>query len=327
MAMKNPFAGFDRAKFRRLASYASLFGASFLFFLYLTFPYEVLKESISSTVTKSTGWSLRMDSLSPKLPLGVYAGGVTIQTGSRGELKLGDVTIRLNILPLFIGRVSADLNVRSPDGGRLDTRVSLSLIKMITAPKTLDPVSAGLVFVGVTGERFNIGPIADFGLGAVAGGPSMNPLLAPVLQQMAVSGKMNLRLALNPNMREVERSSGSIDFALTESAIRFSDAGLGLPDQSFSKAQIRAKLDAGTLTFDDRSGFTASDLDIGVKGKIMMRPVMSATGLELAVGIRLDKQLKSQFGFLLDAMTGGTGSGAMNMQIRGALSAPAISYL
>ena len=48
-----------------------LFGFSFTLFLYLTFPYEVLKEAVAAQISKATGYNVQIGDMSVALPLGI----------------------------------------------------------------------------------------------------------------------------------------------------------------------------------------------------------------------------------------------------------------
>ena len=55
-------------KFGKFSAYAALAISSFIFFLYLTFPYEVLKETAILKISEATGLSIEMSDLGPKFP-------------------------------------------------------------------------------------------------------------------------------------------------------------------------------------------------------------------------------------------------------------------
>ena len=49
----------------RIFGLIGLFFVSFLVFLFLTFPYEVLKETVAAEVSKATGYLVRIGDLGP----------------------------------------------------------------------------------------------------------------------------------------------------------------------------------------------------------------------------------------------------------------------
>ncbi len=64
---------------RGIAKYLLLGTAVFAFGLVWNFPYERIREMLTRTITRSTGYRFDMDELSPALPLGFVAKGARIQ--------------------------------------------------------------------------------------------------------------------------------------------------------------------------------------------------------------------------------------------------------
>ena len=144
-------------RFLRASLYVSLGLCSFVFFLYLTFPYGVLKEVLVSKITESiqkSGYPVRVGigSLRPNWITGIQAENVIVSnsTDSTALLKLGKVTARINLLPLLIGQIGISAYV-SQSGGYLDADLKIPIFGAIKG--------AGPKFVQVNFKSFSLDPI------------------------------------------------------------------------------------------------------------------------------------------------------------------------
>lgn len=295
-----------------------LFLFSFVFFLYLTFPYEVLKESLAAQVSGATGYSIQIGELGPRIPLGIKAKSVRIESPSGASaIKLDRVTVAIGILPLLIGRLSVDTEVENGAGSlELGLRFGLlGLMKGAPLPRhvTLSAIS------------FPIDDFTRFGL-ASAGGGGANPMLSTMLATIGMNGKLNGVIDFALDADDATQSKGQAELKINGAALTFSDATIGLPDQIFTKALIKAKMDSGTLVIDNTSGFVAEELEISLDGKVSVKAVPTASQLNMKVGFKLHKGLKEKFGFLIDAILGrASADGQLTMQILGTLAEPAVS--
>jgi hypothetical protein len=122
------------------------------------------------------------------------------------------------------------------------------------------------------------------------------------------------------------QSTGNADLHLTNAVLKLSHPSLGLPDQVFKKALIKAKVENGSVVIDRSSGFIAEELELLADGKVMLRSQPGASQLDMKIIFRLNAGLKEKFGFLIDAMTGSaTSEGRLTMQVRGSLDEPAVT--
>jgi len=53
---------------------------------------------------------------------------------------------------------------------------------------------------------------------------------------------------LSLNTKDMGRSDGTVDVSLADAMLKLSDPRIGLPDQTFNKALMKASLTSGTLT-------------------------------------------------------------------------------
>ena len=104
-AVINWYRGHDEmSKPLQYVCYAILFVVCFLFFVYLTFPFNILKESLVMKLNKATGLNIAVFDMSPSLLLGVEAQGVSLKTATGQEVKFSAIEASLSTWHLFIGR-------------------------------------------------------------------------------------------------------------------------------------------------------------------------------------------------------------------------------
>jgi len=296
-----------------------IFGVSFLFFLLVTFPYEILKESIANGLSRVTGMTITMDDFGAKFPLGFQARGLSItsQGAKARTMKLSGLSVRVNPLYLLAGKVGARAYIENPDKSSMDVFVALPIWALF---------GGGVVVpsrIKIESEKFRIDDLAGFALASVAGGPGANPLLAPVLQGIGVTGKLDGIVDLSLSQSSPQDSSGSIKLKLVDAFLKLSDPSLGLPDQKFSRAGIEGSLGGGILNIDKASGFESEELTLTAGGSVAVKSPLPASQLQIELLVKLQKSLADKFGFLLDAFSGGMARGGeLRLQLKGPLSQP-----
>lgn len=296
-----------------------IFGVSFLFFLLVTFPYEILKESISNGLSRVTGMTITMDDFGAKLPIGMQATGLSVSgQGARARsLKLNRLSVRINPLYLVAGKVAASVYVENPDKSSMDLFVTLPVGAILGS----SPFMPGRL--QVVSEKFRIDDIAGFALSAAGSGPGANPLLAPVLQGLGFSAKLDGSVDLSLSASSPQDSSGTINIKFLDAVLKLSDPALGLPDQRFTRAGIQGSLGNGLLNVDKGSGFESDELTLTAGGSVAVKSPISASQLQIELLVKLQKSLADKFGFLLDAFSGGAArDGELRLQVKGAVSQP-----
>jgi type II secretion system protein N len=302
-----------------IAVLSIIFALSFVIFTILTFPYEVLKETIAAQVSKATGYSVQIGEMSVALPLGVSMENIHVdaQNGA-ATLDLKGIKARIGLLARMIGRFSVSLELAA-NKGELDVNINFGLIDLLTGkavPRRLN----------VEAKNFPLDGLVNFALSAAASSPTANPMVAPLLSAVGVSGALNGSADFVLDSKDPLQSTGHADLQLANAILKLSHPSLGLPDQKFKKALVKAKVESGSVVIDKSSGFVADELELLADGKIVLKPILGSSMLDLKVVFRLNKGLKEKFGFLIDAMTGSaTSEGQLTMQLRGALDQPAVT--
>lgn len=302
--------------------YVGLFLVSFSVFLFVTFPYEVLKESLSAEISQQSGMQVRIGDMSASLPLGIRAKDIKIETANgSSKLELKSLGANLSVLSLFIGKVRAVAEVEAGSGanrGNMDVGVDFGILDLIKG--TIVPRH-----VAFNAKGFPIEQVVAFALGQAANAPGANPMVAPLLSALGVSGALNGKIDLELDSKNPTQSAGVMDINIGKAILKLSHPSLGLPDQEFKKALIKAKVENGTLVLDKSSGFVADEIELATEGKVTLKPIPTNSVLDLKISFRLNKGLKEKFGFIIDAVRGNASSdGQLTMQVRGPMEQPAV---
>ena len=304
----------------RILGLIALFFGSFLFFLYLTFPYEVLKESLATEISQATGMSVRIGELGPKLPLGVVSKKVAVTpAGSNKTMMVDELTVRISVLSFLVGNISPEVVIEM-DKGTLELNLAFGIFSFFGK-------GAGMPSrVLLDAKEFPIGNVIAFGLNSAASSPTANPLVAPLLSAIGMTGRLNGNVKLKLNSSDATQSSGSADIMIRDAVLKLSDPSLGLTDQSFTTAMIKASLSNGSLVVDEGSGFVAEELQLKLNGKMAVKASLQQSQFDMNVLVKLDKDLRDKLGFILDTATGGSPrNGEVTLQVRGPMTQPTVT--
>lgn len=302
---------------KTIAAMVLLFISSLLFFLYLSFPYGVLKEALSSQIQLATGITVRMESLGPAFPFGFSAGGVEIYKGRSPRVKVKEVTAKLSVLQLFMLRLAVAVEAEDPKGGDLFVSVGYGVFDLFSG-------NAGLPSkISMAANSFGLDSLASFAIQTAVDSGVGGAIAGPLLAKLGLRGNLTGKADLSFNAKAPSQSSGMVKVALTDSVLVLSDPSLNFPDQEFKTAQISANLGGGSLNIDPSSRLTTADLDVGVDGKVALRSSFSSSDLSLKAFLKLQGLLGEQYGMLIDGLSNGMAkNGSLSLQITGTVGAP-----
>lgn len=296
-----------------------IFIISFLFFSVVAFPYEVLKESVSNGLSRALGITIVMEDLGAAFPIGIKASGLSVSTsGQRSRtVELHRLTIRLNPLYLFLLKVGVRVTLEGKDGSSLSSFISIPIISLLG--------QGGLVpgVVELDASKFRVDDFFSIAFAKLAEGRGINPLLAPVLEGLGITGKLDGSMRVALNAKAPQESTGEVNLRLLDGLLILSDPSLGLPDQKLNKAQIKAILATGVMNLDAASGIESDELTLTISGAVAVKSPPTASQLQLELFVQLKKSLEEKFGFLLGAFSGGVAkNGEIRIQVRGPLMNP-----
>lgn len=307
----------------KIFSYLFLGLISFTFFFYLTFPYEVLKETIVLNASEATGLNVHIGELGPSFPLGVKSEAVRIGSSTGNKVQLSKVNISVSTFALLLGKISVQIDLEDAKKGTFELNVGISIFDLLKGQYPVWPQS-----IYLEARTFLFGEIVDFVLKNQSDSPDVNPLIKPLLESVDVDGQLNADVDLSIDSSDLTKSSGTAEIRLTKTVLKSLNDNLPLPDQIFSKALIKAKLDKGALFVDKSSGFISQDLNIGIGGKIIQKPQLDKSDLDFNIPIKLGPPLQEQLGIILDAVAQRQTKGELEIKVTGALDpGPHISFL
>ncbi len=294
----------------------------FVFFFYLSFPYVVLKELVSSEILNRTGFSVRMEDLSPSFPLGIKATSLKLTPpGSSKSFEIAKAYVNISILSFLIGNLGIDIELDSIPKGQIDLSMQFSLFSLISGSQQLPHK------INMVARDFKIDDVSHFALNTVASGEAVNPLIQPVLKGMGFNAKLDGTIKLNLDYQSPSQSSGVVDITLKDALLKLSDPSLGLPDQKFTIAKIKMNAENGVLKIDDSSKFVAEEISVEFKGKVNLKKPISGSELDLNIPLKISGGLREKFGFLVDAVAGGVPhNGELKVMLKGPLATYSTSF-
>lgn len=295
----------------------ALFLFSFFVFLYLSFPYGVLKEAIASQVQLATGMSVRIEQLGPAFPFGFTARDVELSGSGGAKVALKNVSIKLSILQFLLLRLGVSVGVEALDKGYIDLDIGFPLLKLVTGNVTLPSA------VDLESKAFPLDNLVSYGLKHAAASGAAGPMGGPLLGALGFRGNLDGKASLSIDSDAVSQSTGDVRLTFSKAALILSDPSIGLPDQEFKTAQIKASMNGGSLKIDPASRFASDELELGIDGKVNVKNSFSASDLDLKLLVKLSGKLNDTFGFLMDGFSGGASKGgSLNLQIRGTVGSP-----
>ena len=107
-------------KWKQTIGYAALFLFLFVMFLYLTFPYDAIKDTIVKRIESQGNISVTIDKISPFRLAGFRIKDLQITNPAEKNqvyLSLDEVRLRLRLTQLLIGRLWLDFDVYAYEGG------------------------------------------------------------------------------------------------------------------------------------------------------------------------------------------------------------------
>ena len=284
---KEENSSFKRKRWIRILSYLLLFILSFSIFLYINFPYSILKETIVQKVEQTSGMSVEIEDLSFSFPMGIKLSNIEISTKD-SSYKLKKVSVKISVLALIFTRASITVNILDATGGFIQVKLGAGIFNLLFSKNKL-PSSISLI-----SKKFSITELASL----VVPNISSNPMIAPLLEQIVISGLLdtNIRLKLSDDPKKTE---AHIIIKLSDAGINMKSEDLNLPAQLFEKSLIKADTSNGILKIDSASGFESQDLSVSFDGTISLAEKIDQSQLNVSIPVKLKGELLTQYGFLL----------------------------
>lgn len=284
---------------------------SFIFFLYLSFPYNILKETIASQMSSALGISVSIKDLGPRMFIGLKAEGVKLADKTAKEIEFKTISAKVSLLSLLLANLSVNLSLEDSSGGNADIDVGFGLLGLIGGNYVPSSFS-------MQSQKFVVGNLAELGLKMQASNPGTSPFIKPILEKIEISSKLNSSIDFSINTSDFSQSSGELNISFVDTIVTF-DPGMQIPSQKFTSAVIKASSKGGSLTFDPSSKFKTDDIDIALVGKVIEKSKIEQSVLDMEIRIELFKELKNTFGVILNAVAGKEIEGKLSVKISGPL--------
>ena len=293
--------------------YTGLFLVSFLIFFLFTFPYGVVKEAVVGELAQMTGLNIRVKEIGPSFPLGIDAEGLKISTqDSMAQVEFLSADVTVSILPLLIGRVTANVELVSKNKGVLEASATFGLLQLITQ-KDMIPSH-----INLESKDFELGPLMTLMLREKS--KTANDMVKDLMTQITflgnLSGKAEMKLATSDPIQ----SAGTVDLQLKKATLDLNNPNLVVARQNFEKALVKGELKNGKLTIDPNSALNSQELKVAFKGSSVLRNPFETSLLDFVIAIKLEGTLKDNFGFIMSVI-GGNESG-VNYTINGNMERP-----
>ncbi len=305
-------------KIYKIAAFSLLGGLSFIFFFYVTFPFEIVKEFAQKNIYNETGYSIQIDTMSGKFPFGIKARGIQVKGAGDKKAELKKASVQIGILPLLFGRVSATVELTDPKNGWLSLYLRFSLWDLLQSKNKILPTK-----IEVESEKFQLDEYLNLVFSNLAKSPNTDYLIKPIFEIFTITGKLEAEVDLGINSSDFSKSEGKADIQILQGGLQISDASLQIPNQVFKRAGIKASLKNGLLEIDKTSGLNSEDISLSIHGSVTQKPIMEQSILALELDVELKAKLKEQFGWVLDAAAKKETNGRMKVGISGTLQNPA----
>lgn len=305
---------------------------SFLIFLYISFPFNVVREVFVSRINESMiqaklPMRMTLGRIGPVFPLGIALADVQITNINAPDVKLNLKRAELSpsLLSLFLGNLSVSLAVEQSDGSvLLDMTSGISgLSKSLNSRSFRLPAAE----IELQFKSFQIQPFIAGLLGYVRS--SNNPAVKTFesLLQTDVSGLVNGKVKfVNPDPGDsLERMTTDVDIEIVKAFFEIKDESLAIPKQTFTEAKVQAKLKKKVISITTATKFVANDIKLSLSGDLNLSDQFDFTNIKLKMGLKLLGRLKENFDFTLPVGVGCNPSkmvdGEMNVEFSGVMGA------
>jgi hypothetical protein len=297
-----------------------LFVFTFFIFLYLSFPYGVLKEAVASQVQLATDIGVRIEELGPAFPFGFVAKDVELSGTGGVKLNFKEVGIRLSILQLFLLKLGVNIEAIGMNNGVLDLDLGFGIFKLFGSDGMIPST------VVLKAKSFPLDGIATFAFKQAAAKGAGGPMAGPLLGALGFRGELDGKAKVDIDVKAMPQSTADLNLIFNKAALVLSDPTIGLPDQQFKSAMLKASMASGMLSIQPDTRFTADELELGIDGKVNVKNVIASSDMDLKLLVKLSGGLGEKFGWVMDGISGGASKGgSLNLQIRGTLGAPVTS--
>ncbi|MFZ9519849.1 MAG: type II secretion system protein GspN [Silvanigrellaceae bacterium] len=317
---------------KTILTYASVGFVSFLVFLYLSFPFNVVNEVAVSKlneifIQQKLPIRISIGSFRPKFPVGANLEDIQVSNvnDSSANVKIGRAVASLNVLPLFIGKIDVDVRL-TQSGGSLEVNVNDSIASIIKNARTPSShLPSG--HIRVVFSTFEIMPFVSQALAFVRSGN--NPALQTIqpFLRTEVSGQISgvAKIDLPDAGESMDKATADVDLKIGKAYFEMKDETLAIPRQEFSEARIKMKLGKKSIEIPPETKLVANDISVGLSGRMNLMDNLGVNDVKLNLALVLKGKFEENFKTLLPVILGcdlsKISGGKMNVELSGNFSA------
>lgn len=299
--------------YKKIAYIAVTVVMTFLF-IYILFPYKLVTEVVVGKIQTylnqmNTGLKIQADSISGYWLTGVQAKNLQIsnQEQPNKTLTIDNLTARMSVLPLFIGRINVNTNIEIDDGFG-EIFVSLSLIDLISQKLNIKSIQAEF-------DDFKLDNIFSQLLYVLKNNDDPNfSLIVPIISDSSIGGFLNGDL----NYKSKAHYASNLNLQIKKAFLDINNETLGIPKQNFKTANIDVTLKDSIVTISKNTAFSTQNISFSANGMI---DKTKKQNLNIKLNISLSGPIEKNFGFLLPQLLKCPSSsmigGIMNVQLTG----------
>ncbi|MES2614742.1 MAG: type II secretion system protein GspN [Bdellovibrionota bacterium] len=298
--------------------YAAMSLVLTIFFIYIFFPFSLLKEVGISKLQvylnqTNMGLNIEAQSLSSYWFTGVKIKNIQITNPhqEKSSLKIDEVTVRVSVLPILLGKINVNSDVKIANGDA-SLFVSLSLLDLISNKTNIKKASADF-------DNFKLDEIFKQFINIIkhSNNPSLS-MLIPLIANSSVGGFLNGSVYY----RSGENNTSFANLKIKNAYLDLQNATLDIPKQIFTTANVDMQYEPPTLTIKKDTAFTAQNMSFSAIGNIQNLNVRGKkSSVNLKLGILLSGQIEKNFAFLLPQLlkcpTSSILGGIMNVNLSG----------
>jgi type II secretion system protein N len=294
-------------RFKKILTYSLVGFTSFFLFLYLSFPFNVVKEVLIGKVNdtfmqNSIRLRLTVGNFKLKLPLGLSFEDIQLTNVNdpSAVLKLGKATVSLSSLSLFVGKLSTHIRVEQ-SGGNFELETSHSISDLIALGNSRRAVSIPKGTIDLDFARFELRPLVSNFM--IYFRTSNDPSLQTILPFLSteIGGQLNgkIKVDMSSTTDSLEKLNADVDLKIQKAYLELKNETLPIPRQDFTDARIKLKLLKKSLDILPETKFAANDVGVNLSGRLSISDLMDVTDMKLNLGLALRGKLEENFKTLI----------------------------
>lgn len=289
----------------KIVVYPLLFLLSFAVFLYWMFPYDAVKERVTSAAESALGGGVEVgiSSLKPYWFSGIDVSGLTVGPPGADKSQLlfscNRLLARAGIFSLIFGSPKVAFEVEIGKGEISGT---------VQQSEEAVAIDARLDDIDISNLRF------------IAARTGLN-------LSSRIDGRVSLKVDRQSPLRSVgEITMEFLDLKIGASELKIAGADMPLPELVFAKgreSQVKLDIGRGTITFENFK-LVGGDLGLDIKGKLFLSSKVENYRFNLNGAFTVSPKLSEAFPFLFIVEQQKQEDGSYPLSVTGRLERPSI---